>query len=249
MTVRRATAADIAALTELWQAVFGDAPEEIAPFFARVFPQSAGFCADAEGGIGGMVFCVPCAVAGRESIYPCGYVYALGVREELRRNGIGAALMAALRMYGEQENLAALLTLPAEPALFDYYEAKGFRPWSWATECSFGARAGAVQEIAPQDYLTLRRTYLDKLRVPYLLPSDGVASLHRFFAWDGGCCAVGGGLVTELCGSASGVSAVADKLGASRLSVVRCGSGYPYVMAQALQPDFPPDGLFSFGMQ
>ena len=249
MTVRRATAADIAALTELWQTVFGDAPAEIAPFFAHVFPQSVGFCVDAEDGVGGMVFCVPCAVACGKTTYPCGYVYALGVREALRRKGVGTALMTALRTYGEKENLAALLTLPAEPALFDYYEAKGFRPWSWATECSFGAGSGEVNEIAPQDYLQLRRTYLDKLCVPYLLPSDGVASLHRFFAWNGGCCAVGGGLVTELCGSAKGVPAVAEKLGVSRLSAVRCGSGYPYVMAQVLQNDFPPDGLFSFGMQ
>ena len=249
MTVRRATKADVAALTALWQTVFGDSPSEIAPFFAHVFSQSVGFCVGASDGIGGMVFCVPCAVACRERTLPCGYVYALGVREDLRRNGVGASLMAAVRAYAENENLAGLLTLPAEPSLFDYYEAKGFQPWSWATECSFGASAGEVDEIAPNEYLLLRQSYLDKLHMPYLLPSDGVASLYRFFAWDGGCCAVGDGLVTELCGNGKSVSAVAEMLGVSRLSVLRCGSGYPYAMALALQSDFPPDGLFSFGMQ
>ncbi|MBQ7523134.1 MAG: GNAT family N-acetyltransferase [Oscillospiraceae bacterium] len=247
--VTRAAAADIAALTDLWQAVFGDTPEEIAPFFQHVFPQSVGFCVRVDSSLGGMVFCVPCDVVRGEATFRCGYLYALGVREDLRGQKLGRTLADAVRRYAEEEKLAAVLTLPAEPSLFAYYADLGYQPWSWATECSFGAQAGGVTEISPQDYLSLRRTYLDNIGAAYLAPSEGVAALHRFFAWDGGCCAVGGGLVTELCGSAKGAPAVAEKLGVPRLSAIRCGSGYPFVAALPLQDDFPTDGLFSFGMQ
>lgn len=254
MIIRRTEPEDAGKLMLLWQSVFDDPTEDMFPFFRTVFPVCDGYCAEEDGAVTGMVFAVPCEIAAGKRRFVCRYLYALGVAEDRRGQGIGKALLSAVKDDCLRNGADALLVLPSEESLFDYYAAEGYAVWAWANGCSLAAgEQAAVQEVDTEAYLSARKAYLEPSGAAYVIPSAAVASLSRCFVWDGGCCAAdrtdGEWFVQELCGSAAGVPTAAMRLGVRRLSIIRSNGGYPYAMAMALNKDFPKDGLWSFGME
>ena len=49
--IRRAAAADLPALTRLWQTAFGDPPELIGAFYHRFPPETAAWVVEADGNV------------------------------------------------------------------------------------------------------------------------------------------------------------------------------------------------------
>ena len=99
---------DIPQLSALWLECFGDEEPLISEFF-RLLPE--------------MGDCIVAAME-NEIIGMCNalhfshgtYIYAVGVKEEYRSNGIGAALMDYCKI-----NYVNLCTLPSEDSLYDWY--------------------------------------------------------------------------------------------------------------------------------
>ena len=84
---RLSRAGDKGALTELWQAVFGDSAELISAFFSLLCRPEYCRIACAGGKIASMGFCLP----GPEAMgLKCAYIYAMATAEDAR-GGIDTA--------------------------------------------------------------------------------------------------------------------------------------------------------------
>ena len=86
---RLSRAGDKGALTELWQAVFGDSAELISAFFSLLCRPEYCRIACAGGKIASMGFCLP----GPEAMgLKCAYIYAMATAEDARGRGLSAAV-------------------------------------------------------------------------------------------------------------------------------------------------------------
>lgn len=122
--IREYRPGDIPALSRLWQAVFGDAPELIEAFFRLLPDMGSGVLAEQAGQIVGAAYLInglELAVPGREA-KNCGYLYAVAVAPAFRGSGIGAALSQAALELGRKRGAQFFCTQPAESSLFAWYE-------------------------------------------------------------------------------------------------------------------------------
>ena len=154
---RKAEKEDRKPVVDLWQRVFGDAPEFIEACLDELIgPQNTFLAVDEEGAVQAMLHTVPCCEAGRKGVY----LYALGTNPPKRATGI----MTGLQVFAEQEaavrgsSFACLI--PANEHLYAYYRKRGYAetlslrhlPWKApervcaerTLSASFSAPGGAV---------------------------------------------------------------------------------------------------------
>ena len=188
--IREYTGDDMPAMFALWQAVFGD-PDAFISAFLRLLPRiGTAVVAVAGGEIVGAAYVITalelCQGPVRQT---CGYVYGVAVREELRRCGIGAALVRSVCTLGRQRGAAVCGAQPAGAELIQWY--RNVSPLrdplcrrTLETPCR---PARTVTRLSPAEYL-LRRQALcpDQL---CLRPSAAVTELL-----DAACTVFGGGI-------------------------------------------------------
>ena len=118
---RLSRAGDKGALTELWQAVFGDNAELISAFFSLLCRPEYCRIACAGGKIASMGFCLP----GPEAMgLKCAYIYAMATAEDARGRGLAAAGGSALIEDAFESGTDIVATLPAHEGLCAWYETR-----------------------------------------------------------------------------------------------------------------------------
>lgn len=250
---------DVPALRALWERAFGDGAACLDPFFARLYRPEDAFVVREEG-IAAMAFQLPMTVCYQGRGWPSAYLYAVAAREDARGKGYCSALLEFAAERLAARGVKALLLVPGEPSLREFYRARGFSDFSAVS--SFEAEAvpgpGEAEAVAPPVYLELRERLLRGLAyvscpVPVLAFQERIAGLEKgglYRLSDGkneGCaCAAAAGngraAVYELLWPGNrtrGASLAAKAVGAERATVRAPGEDAPFAMAKWLIP--PPE--------
>ena len=164
--IRRAAAADLPVLTQLWQTAFGDPPELIGAFYHRFPPQAAAWVVE----MNGTVVTAAHLLGGRlhtadGTALPCAYVYAVSTDPAQQGHGYASALMRRFAAEADA-NGCVLYTLPAEASLYAWY-----RSVMGTTQTARGARLRiarapdmqcppVIERVSAQEYAALREQAL-----------------------------------------------------------------------------------------
>ena len=137
--IRDHTPSDAAALKALWKTCFEDDDASIDSFFELFSSPGACLTAEAEGQIVSAMHILPVQslYVDRRCILSAGYTYALATLPAYRGRGIGTAVCKAC-CERVLETADAACVLPAEPALYPFYEkASGAKPLTFARNARF----------------------------------------------------------------------------------------------------------------
>ena len=218
--------ADEGALRILFTEAFGDeAFTEL--FFSRGF--SAERCLAAFGGeLLAALHWFDCTLEGQKAAY----VYGIAAFKAHRGLGIGSKLIDGALSHLKQLGYGPVFLVPAEPALFGYYERFGFRQVSTISEHTVTAGAPIpVRRLNAAEYAALRRAYLP---AHSLLQEGSCLSLlggyADFYATDRAVAALSGDMVWELLGDPSDAPGLIATLGLPQATVRTPGSGRPFAM-------------------
>lgn len=164
--IRRAAAADLPALTRLWQIAFGDSPELIGAFYNRFPPETAAWVVETNG----QVVTAAHLLDGRlhtadGDTLPCDYVYAVSTGPTQQGHGYASALM---RHFAADADASAsvLYTLPAEASLYAWYRSvMGTSQTAYGAWLRIAQQPGAeplpvVTQVSAPEYAALRERAL-----------------------------------------------------------------------------------------
>lgn len=148
----------IPALSQIWEACFGDSPEYIRFFMEKRFPSCRCFVWLEGNEPVGAAYLLPCTLGAR----PAYYGYAIGVHPDFQRRGICAEILRAAEEYCQQER-AVFFVLP-RPGVEAYYEERGFFPAFFHQVHRFVREGELVPGIKflqaeAEEYLTLRNAF------------------------------------------------------------------------------------------
>lgn len=185
--IRKAEREDLPSVLRLWRTVFGDEEAYIRSFLEAL--QDCGYAAIALQGSEAVSMTVVIRDLFLEDT-PCSYLYAVATREEFRGCGLASRILHFC-VEEEQRRGALIITAPAEPGLFHWYEtsigAKYILECRHETAKADDSAPLPVKKLEVCDYLAHRETILqDK---PHL-----VAGEHYLRLVDILCSSYGGGL-------------------------------------------------------
>ena len=152
-------------LCSLWCGAFHDDDDFISDFCRRFLSPGAGAQAisdDAVLSAGWLLGGFSLSVPGSETL-PLGYLYALATLPEARGRGLGSLVTAEIVRLSEQRGDAMCCTLPAEPGLYAYYRACGFKTITRACETAVVPALGhnaPARKVDAEEYLFLRERLL-----------------------------------------------------------------------------------------
>lgn len=130
-----------------------------------------------------------------------GYVYALATDPSCRRQSWAPILLEVAAGLGGSRGLDCLLTVPAKPGLFPFFERSGFQPAYYLREVEAEPAPAPVEELSPEGYAALRegllagRTHtaytVEQLAFQRILCPEPGSGLYRLeLAHGPGCAAV-----------------------------------------------------------
>lgn len=229
---RSSRGVDRAALTELWQAAFGDESGFIDAFFEAGYAPQRSRVAVENGEIAGMLYWFDCTLGERR----LAYIYAVATEKCFRGRGIASGLMEDVHKLLAAQGYDGAVLSPGSESLFRFYGRMGYVTAGFHSEQK--AAAGVpipVREIGPEEYALLRAA---------LLPENGLGQeganlefLHRFarfYAGEDFCAAVsrGGAFCPEFLGDEKRLPGMLGALGLTEVVVRTPGERTPYAMAK-----------------
>lgn len=235
---------DIPALAVIWQEAFGDEKALIDKFYALLPEMGKGFVAEKDGLVVGMLHMLDAAFENKS----VGYVYAVAVKKEYRKRGIGRALCQAAS--GMDYDIIA--TLPAENSLYAWYEkVLGTKPALYGKHGKvYPGEGKPYYEIDAEEYGETRAKLLrDRPHIDfppnYLRFQEEICRTYGGGMYAGLCGIVCGYMddnmlyIKEALGDTSFLPAVCTALGAN-YAVIRTADpcGEPFIAAQG---DFPAE--------
>ena len=161
--IERAGNADQPELHQLWERVFGDAPETVQTFFDRFPPEAAGWVLREDDQIRAMAWLLPGSwLLTEDAMQAVGYVYAVATAPERRGEGLGSTVVKELDRALADAGLDFACLCPASAGLYDFYAALGYET---AFFCGHFHAAPAGEASVPtrmdaMEYLALRRELL-----------------------------------------------------------------------------------------
>ena len=233
---------DIPALTRIWHGSFGDEISMIEKFFELLPDMGKGFVAEKGGEVVGMLYMLDASFGERK----VGYVYAVAVKPEYRRQGIGRSLCEA----ASSMDYDIIATLPAENELYTWYEkVLGTKPVLYGKhERVYPGRGKTYYEINAAEYGEMREKLLVskphiEFSPSYLRYQEIICTTYGggMFAGLGGiaCGYIDDGMlhIKEALGDVSFLPALCADLGA-QYAVIRTAdaSGEPFIAAMGALP-------------
>ena len=169
-----------------------------------------------------------CSLDGQKAAY----IYGIAAFQAHRSRGIGSSLIRSALSHLSQQGYGPIFLVPAEPALFGYYERFGFLPVSTIREKTVPAAAPIpIRHLDTAEYAALRRTYLPARSLLQEGPClDLLAGYAAFYATDRAVAAVTGNTVWELLGDVSEAPGLIAALGLASATVRTPGEGRPFAM-------------------
>ena len=108
---------------ELWKEVFGDSDSFIAQFMHNYYKKSNMFSIEENGRLVSMLHLITFNCNGHN----VGYIYAVATAAEARKRGHATQLLREAIAEAQERGLAALLLIPADEKLREYYSRLGFK--------------------------------------------------------------------------------------------------------------------------
>ena len=109
--------------TALWKEVFGDEEEFILSFMQNYYEKSNMLYIEENGRLLSMLHLIPFELEGRE----VGYIYAVATATDARGRGLASQLIEEAIEKARKKGFAAVITLPAEETLHEFYSRFGFK--------------------------------------------------------------------------------------------------------------------------
>lgn len=256
-----AQAGEIPALKALWRQAFHDDDACIDAFFKTVYHQDTALVIREDGQVQAMAFWLPMTVCYQKRGWPAAYLYAVATDQAARGRGLCSRLLEDAAAFLAPRGCRALLLVPGEPSLRDFYGARGYSDFSSVEQLEFScvSTEGQAEAVPPPVYLELREALLADTAyvscpVPVLAYQEasirpgGLFRLRRG-ALEGCACVEldghGGAVIHELLWPGDpqeGAALAAQALGASRARVRLPGGGVPFAMVRWLTqpPELPP---------
>lgn len=126
--IKTAEYVDSAELRTVWKEAFGDSDAYLDFFFAFRFCPENTLVLLENGKIVSQLFLLPCFLRGKDDIVPCYYLFAAATLKSARGKGYMGALLKAAESLSAERNVNAIVLLPGEPSLYDYYKRFGYSP-------------------------------------------------------------------------------------------------------------------------
>ncbi len=164
---------ELGAVTALWQTCFGDPPQEVKAFWDALYDHIQVFALWQGASPQSMLCALPLTLvdqSGQE--LPSVYFYAICTAPEARKQGFCRALMAFAEAHYREKGAEFSCLVPAQKALFSFYEALGYETvfWHRLYRVSAAAGAAAISELTAQGYQNLRQMQLYDAFTDYPLP-------------------------------------------------------------------------------
>lgn len=123
------------ALRALWQTVFADGEAFLDRFFAQYYRRDRVLYTLQQGVLVSALYCLPLRVAERPDLKVC-YLYAVSTHPDWRGRGLMTALLRRAAQHLRTEGVDALVLLPADAALTEFYRPLGYRTQPhWKAVC------------------------------------------------------------------------------------------------------------------
>ena len=130
--VRTACIGDLPALMELSRLCFGDTEEWLRLFYEkRVVLERDCWVWQEQGEIPAMAFTLPCLWRKGGAALPCAYLYSVATHPQWRGRGLSTRLMEGIWQAVTAQGCQAVVLVPAEESLFDFYRKRGYQVCSW----------------------------------------------------------------------------------------------------------------------
>ena len=253
---------DIPALKALWKQAFGDEDAAIDAFFTTAYTPEGVFVLREDGQVRAMACWLPATICWDRRGWRAAYLYAVATDREARGRGYCGKLLAFAAGFLEPRGVKALLLVPGEPSLRQFYRKHGYEDFSTVDLAELNAipAAGEAEWIEAPGYLELREQFLASRAyvsspVPVLEFQNALARvyggglLHLTQGDREGCACVakdgqGRAILYELLwpgDQLEGASLAAAAVGARDMLVRTPGEGTPFAMAKWLteKPKLP----------
>ena len=115
-------------LTPIWRDCF---PDDLGflPFYTKnIFKSDRVLVYTHDGAPVSMLTIIPSRLAVEQDMYNVGYMFAVGTLKSHRGHGIAGRLITHALEHMRRQNLAASITIPETPPLFEYYKRFGYSP-------------------------------------------------------------------------------------------------------------------------
>lgn len=241
---RLSQGSDIPRLRQLWKDAFGDGDSYLDIFFTTAYAPERCIVLIRDGGIAGGAYWLDCSLEGRK----LAYVYAVAIAPAMQSRGLGTLLMEQIHRHLAHRGYDAVLLVPGDERLRQYYRRFGYRTISHHRR--FTAAAGtatSITEIDAPEYARLRRRYLPRGGI--VQEGENLAllsALARFYRGEDFLAALSGGGCLELLGNEAAAPAITAALCLDQCRFRTPGRDTPYAMGKPLT-DAPLPGELYLG--
>ncbi len=206
--IRPSCLEDVPRLKALWNACFGDEAAYIDHYFKAYYHPDRALVLEEESEVVSMLLTFPFYLASDcgETI-PVRYVYAFCTDPAQQGKGYGRSLLKAAEEAASHDGFSAVVMVPGEQSLFDFYATLGYAPLFTGQEKTFTPTGGGNYFPRPctaQKYAQLRERWL--FGVPHVSYDMETLEYQRSL-----CRNTGGGFY-ELGDSAAAVEVDGDTL-------------------------------------
>lgn len=177
MIIEHPQNADIPALRQLWQRVFGDTDDFLDDFFLLAFSPERALVARENGEIRAALYWLH----GTWKEKTVAYVYAVATKTEYRGQGLCRALMEKLHTLEKRTVL-----VPSDDGLRAFYGRLGYRDFGGMDEtvCVSGGEAVSIEKLSAAAYMEKRKALLPAGSV--LQEGDFLPMMEKLYAFYGG---------------------------------------------------------------
>lgn len=190
MEITRAKQEDIPRLRELWRDCFAADTAYCDLFFDGRFCPEESLVARESEGITAMLYRLPLRFTAGKRVLRGRYVYAVGTAPQHRGKGTSTALLEAHHCLCRADGEDLSLLVPAGPALFPFYEKRGFAPCFSRQREEVSAQDGAIlfQRGSLAEQQPLRDDYFGRSALYGRWDNQALAYVQREAEIQGGCC-------------------------------------------------------------
>lgn len=163
-------------LIKIWKECFGDSEQVIDLFFKhRYDPENCLVCLQDHHPVA-CLFILPCTLKNGDVPVPSGYIYAAATLKKMQGQGMMSSLLLEAKILAASRKMGALLLVPGEQWLFDYYGKRGYQMAFYVSEITLCKTD--VMDQQNEHYINLNPTadVCNSIRRRYFENNDGTVS-------------------------------------------------------------------------
>lgn len=171
--IRYSVESDRNDIIKLWHEAFGDSEAEIDFFLNNRYIPENTLVYETDSKIASMLFLLEGNMSIEGEDYPSYYLYAACTLNEYRGRGYMASLLAFAKETAQKRGYFFICLLPAEKALYDYYEKFGYKAIFRKKILKFSRKEFDLEHSIPEE------TCIDREEIRNLAFRE-----YNYFKWD-----------------------------------------------------------------